>query len=291
MGPGDPRRGMVLVIVLWTITLLAALAMAASTTFRGFAGIVAVDRDRIRADGLLTAGLETAAELLVTSADTTVDDVRTAVTLSAGSVQAHLRDEGGRIDIGKAPAEVLVSLLSFTGVRNAQDVAQRIIEWRDPDAASRPSAAAGPAQGGAKSAMPEAVAAPFTDVGSLARIPGMTTERVAALMPLTTVFGSATVNPMTASAEVLAALPGMDRERVAAILEMRRSFPTDPGRLAGLLGPAQKYLVIKRQRAVSVDLTAKLADGFGAAAHAVIIRLPDDSEPYRILAWTTQPSS
>jgi general secretion pathway protein K len=108
---------------------------------------------------------------------------------------------------------------------------------------------------------------------------------------LTTVFGRATVDPMTASADVLVALPGMNPERVAAILDTRRRFPTNPGRLAGFLGPAQKNLLVKPQQAISVDLVAKLADGFGAAAHAVIIGLPDDSEPYRILAWSPQPSS
>src|SRR5499427_5655166 len=43
---GDSRRGMVLLTVLWTIALLSALAMAAAVSFRGFAGIAAVGRDR-----------------------------------------------------------------------------------------------------------------------------------------------------------------------------------------------------------------------------------------------------
>jgi len=34
---------MVLVTVLWSIAMLSALAMAASVTFRGFAGVMAVD--------------------------------------------------------------------------------------------------------------------------------------------------------------------------------------------------------------------------------------------------------
>src|ERR1700732_1592816 len=55
--PNDERRGVVLVAVLWSIALLSALAMAASTTFRGFAGIMVVDRDRVQGDALLTAGL------------------------------------------------------------------------------------------------------------------------------------------------------------------------------------------------------------------------------------------
>jgi general secretion pathway protein K len=108
---------------------------------------------------------------------------------------------------------------------------------------------------------------------------------------LTTVFGNDKVNPMIASADVLAALPGMERERVAAILDTRLRFPTDPGRLAGILGPAQQYVQVKPQQAVSVALAARLADGFGAAAQAVIIRLQGDSEPYRVLAWSPLPPS
>src|SRR5262249_17057229 len=53
---GDSRRGMVLLTVLWTIALLSALAMAAAVSFRGFAGIAAVGRDRVQGDALLTAG-------------------------------------------------------------------------------------------------------------------------------------------------------------------------------------------------------------------------------------------
>jgi general secretion pathway protein K len=287
MRASDPRRGIVLVVVLWTIALLAGLAMAASTTFRSFAGIVGVDRDRIRADALLTAGLETAAGFLaVTSDQAAVDDVETGVTLPAGTVRARLRDEGGRIDIGKAPVEVLVSLLNFVGAPSAQEMARDIAEWRDPGATSRQSDTSQLPPQGADNPV-----APFTDVRLLRRVSGIGPKLVGALAPLTTVFGSETVNPMTASANVLAALPGMDRERVAAIIDTRQRFPTDPARLQAILGPVQKYAQVKPQRAVSVALAAKLADGYSAAAQAVIIRLPDDGEPYRVLQWSPLPRS
>jgi general secretion pathway protein K len=286
MRVSDPRQGMVLVIVLWTIALLAALTMAASMSFRSFAGIVAVDRDRTGTDALLTAGLEIAAGFLATSPKKVIDDARIEVTLSTGSVRAHLSDEGGRIDVGKAPVEVLGSLLTFIGVGDAPEIVRRIIELRDPNEASRSIGVALAAPEGGKPA-----AAPFSDVRLLARIPGMTLERVAALAPLTTVFGGETVNPMTAPPEVLAALPGMTRERALAILEMRRRYPNDPDRLAALLGPAQKYVAVKSNQAVLVELSARLASGFSAAARAVIVRLADDKEPYRTLAWTPQPLS
>jgi general secretion pathway protein K len=56
----DRQRGVVLVTVLWLIALLSALAIAASITFRGFASIVALDRDRVQAEALLTGGIEAA---------------------------------------------------------------------------------------------------------------------------------------------------------------------------------------------------------------------------------------
>jgi general secretion pathway protein K len=42
--------------------------------------------------------------------DQPLTDFETNVNLSTGEVRARLNDEGGRIDIGKAPAEVLASL-------------------------------------------------------------------------------------------------------------------------------------------------------------------------------------
>ena len=53
MTGNDPRRGMVLLIVLWTIALCSALAMATSVSFRSFAGIGAIDRDRMHNAQLL----------------------------------------------------------------------------------------------------------------------------------------------------------------------------------------------------------------------------------------------
>src|SRR4051812_50144683 len=56
MKRSDPRSGVILVTVLWSIALLSALAMAAAVTFRGFAGVMAVERDRVQGTALLSAG-------------------------------------------------------------------------------------------------------------------------------------------------------------------------------------------------------------------------------------------
>jgi len=275
MTRSERRRGVVLVTVLWSIALLSALAMAASVTFRGFTGVMTVDRHRLQADALLTAGLEASAAIIDTLGDMPLREIETTVALSTGSVRTHLEDEGGRIDIGKAPVAVLAAMLQSVGAppAAANDVARRIVDLRGQ---------VKPADGGTKAATEQ----PLTDVRQLGQIAGMRPQWLAAITPLTTVYGSETVNPLTAPRAVIAALPGIDRARVEDFLASRRSFPADADRLARLLAPAQQYLAAKPQRVAAVDLTARLADGYLAGARALIVVLPQDREPYRVLVFT-----
>ena len=137
---GDPRRGVILVTVLWSIALLSALAMAAAVTFRGFAGVMAVERDRMQGDALLSAGLETAAGIIDGLGEAPLMEIETTVKLATGSARMRLNDEGGRVDIGKAPAIVLAALLRSVGAPEAaaNDVAQRVVDRRYPDNGARP---------------------------------------------------------------------------------------------------------------------------------------------------------
>jgi general secretion pathway protein K len=299
----DPRRGFVLVTVLWLITLLSALAMAASMTFRGFAAVVAVDWDRTQAQVLLAAGLEAAAHSVEALGGTPLDQLDISVALRTGSVRARISDEGGRIDIGKAPVEVLAALFRSIGVpaRQADDIARSVAEWRKLNtaapspaaparAADAPSPAAPAKAADAPSPAAPAKAAdagqPFTDIHQLLLIPGTAPEWVAAIAPLTTVYGSETVNPLTASAQVLATLPGTDAARITAFMQVRHRAPADTQQLASMLGTAQSYLGVNTGPVVArVDLVARVGDGFTEGAQAVAVLMPGDSEPYRVLVW------
>jgi general secretion pathway protein K len=298
-----PRRGMILLTVLWTIALLSALAMAAAVTFRGFAGVASVGRDQVQGEALLTAGLEVAAGNVASLGDKPLTEREVTIDLSTGLVRAHFSDEGGRIDVGKAPAAVLASLLRFVGAsqEDAQAVAQRIVQWRrqlngpGTDAGAGPpnrlnngrSAGAGPPNGANKPDEQQ----PFADLRDLAQVAGMAPEWLAAMAPLATVFGSETVNPLTASARVIAALPGVNNVQLEAFLAARRSNPTDADRLIAMFGSGQSYLAAKPQRVVAVELAAALPDGYATLAHAIIVLLPQDSQPYRVLVWKPLPPS
>ncbi len=283
----DSQRGMVLLIVLWTIALCSTLAMATSVSFRSFVGIVAIDQDRVRGDALLKAGLEVAAGLAMGWPDKPLLDRETTFDLSTGSVSVRISDEGGRIDLGKAPADFLAHLLLSLGVpqSQAEGVAQSIIRWRSRDQAQSENADP------SKAHSEEAHERFFADVDQIAEVPGMRPEWVAAIRPLTTVFGAETVNPLTAPAGVIAAVPGVDRDQLAAFLAARRNSPNDASRLAATLGAGQRYVAAKPQQVVSIELAATLADNYSAAAHAVIVVLPHDRQPYRLLVWTPLHSS
>jgi len=269
----DRRRGIVLVTVLWSIALLSALAMAASMNLRGFTALLALHKNRVQAEALLVGGLESAAHILNTLGDIPLTDVEITITLSGGSVRVELSDEGGRVDIGKAPVEVLAALFRFVGAqdRDANAIASAIVNSR-------------------KSVDGKVLVQPFTDLYQIRWLPGVRPEWLTALEPLTTVFGSETVNPSTAPQDVIAAMPGVDASRVGAFMQMRREFPEDANRSVGLLGAAQAYFEVKTRPVASVKLTATLKNGFTRAAHAVILSTPEEERPYRVLVWRYLPS-
>src|SRR5262249_24467102 len=97
----DRQRGMVLVTVLWTIALCSALAMATAVSFRSFAGIAAINRDRVQVDALLTAGLEAAAGVAMGWPDRPLLERTAAFELSTGTVRVQInRSEERRVGKG-----------------------------------------------------------------------------------------------------------------------------------------------------------------------------------------------
>src|SRR5262249_2190204 len=145
---------------------------------------------------------------------TTLLDLELTANLATGSVRARLSDEGGRIDITKAPAEVLAALLRSVGAPSAtaDGAASAIVEQRGGSTAARRPPVAPPA--------PAPVVATTHEqaLANIGRIVGMRPQWLAAIAPLTTIYGSDTVNPLTAPRGVIAALPGVDAARVEAFL-------------------------------------------------------------------------
>jgi hypothetical protein len=165
----------------------------------------------------------------------------------------------------------------------ADSVAKAIIEQRGEQGGNPPQ------PGTAARRLPVLATTHEQALSNIGQIAGMRAQWLAAIAPLTTIYGSETVNPLTASRGVIAALPGVDANRLEAFLAERRVAPPDANRLAQMLGPAQTYVSDKPQRIAAVELRATLTESRSnniAGARAVIAVLPQDSEPYRVLMFT-----
>ncbi len=124
MKRSDPRRGVILVTVLWSIALLSALAMAASVTFRGFAGVMAVERDRVQGDALLSAGLETAAGIIDTLGDAPLLDIEAKVNLAGNAARPNSALRSTNVAT-RTPAMVQ----PFSDVRQLQLIPGMLPDW------------------------------------------------------------------------------------------------------------------------------------------------------------------
>jgi general secretion pathway protein K len=279
----DRQSGVVLVLTLWTIALLSTLAIATSATFRGFAGLVSVSQDKVKADALLTASVEKAASVLARFGDHWPTASETFdVRLATGAAQVTLTDSAGLIDINRAPVDVLSSMLQYAGIDNAEPLARAIAAWRDHESAAPAPSAPPPSTSGSSQKPPS-----FTDTRQLLEVPGITPEIMVAIDPLITVFGGDKVNALTSPPEVLAALPGVKSAEVAAILRARESAPVNDAQLESALSSGGGALELHKGRsAASVEINVTLIDGYRQSLRAIIIVLAHDAAPYRILAWT-----
>ena len=131
-------------------------------------------------------------------------------------------DESSRIDINKAPPEILITLLERIGqveTEDAIDIARSILDWRDPDVAV--------SVGGAEDEYYQGLSSPYKCKNSRFQIPeelllvkGMSPEIFSRIKNLITVYGTERVNINTASYDCLYAL-GLSSSLCERIIKFR----------------------------------------------------------------------
>jgi general secretion pathway protein K len=218
------QRGLALVAVLWVVAALAllvgSLTVVARTETR-----VALDVSELgRATALGDAAIQLA--LLELRADPSpARHYRLRDLVVEGvPVRVRIQSVAGFVDLNGAPEALLVDLLTYGGgldpVR-ATGLAQRIIDWRDPD--DVPGVLGAEAQAYAAAGVSyRARNAPFIVVEDLMQVLGMSLDLYEAVRPLVTVWGGhAAVDPAAADVQLIRVLAGGD-ERLAASLATRR---------------------------------------------------------------------
>jgi type II secretory pathway component PulK len=163
-----------------------------------------------------TASLDPLGDLRFIRADT--------IQLGDERAVAHAYDAGTRLQINRATeADVRRLFVALhLDASDADRLAQRILDWRDPDTFRRARGAEREdyLRAGARTLPADA---DFTRVEDLRDVEGMTPALYARVAPYVSVLGTGQVNLNSAPAPVLSTLPGLGDEAIALIVRAQEA--------------------------------------------------------------------
>ncbi|MBV8106925.1 MAG: general secretion pathway protein GspK [Hyphomicrobiales bacterium] len=281
------ESGFILVVVLWILAALAALASTYSVYVGNAAFAAQVNDDRLRIRNAVSSGIElTAYQLLAAPDNARPPQGAFTIRLARATIDVTFISESARVDLNAAPKSMLEGLFAAVGVDRSQaaSFADRVIGWRKK---------ADPAgQNGEVEAYKEAGfdyaprQAPFQNVLELPLVLGLPPYIVERILPLVTVYsGHAEIDIRVAPAEVLAALPNVTPDQLQRVLAARVQSPGDGEGFLRLLGPARALASDTPNPTARIEMRIRLHNGRTARAEIVILILRDGDEPFRVLSW------
>lgn len=293
MSIGQTRNresGMVLVVVLWTVASMALLVSAFNSSVRGSASVLASEIASAQRQAALSAGLEIAVARLL--AEDEAEPWRPngdehSIRFGVHRLTVSIRDANGLIDINKADGELLLGLLNqfAESKREAEQIRDRILDWRDPDDKARFR--------GAEDIQYQSAGLPrgagdtnFVDVTQLRDVLEIPPALFRRILPFLTVHSSdGRVNPEAAPREVLASVPGFLHAGFEPA-DRRDQDKTEQGfsRPSAVTGTS-KWISREAGRALIIRVAAQGNGATGPILQSTIMLAADKEAPYRVLSW------
>ena len=262
--PGPADAGFALLVVLWTLVLVAMLFAVLAGASRSDAQLTANLRSAAELEAVADGAIHTALFDLLQRGGTVRGIPPTAGRLSGAEVGTEVVDQSGLLNPNTASPDLLAALMLRLGADPGQAgrIAAAVADWRAPGRRS--------ARRGMKAAQYQAAGlsygppgAPFETLGELGDVFGMTPALLAALAPHLTLYSDGDPDPAAADPVVRAAL-----------------------RDAGYGGQAD------RAAPQTVRITAAARRGDARAVRSAVVRIGASSNGrgWRILAWESVPA-
>src|SRR5437764_2406531 len=247
-------RGVALMVVLWLIVVLGAIAVGVAALVRGEADVTRNLRTRAVARYGAESGIVAATwrlkellraartprdqALVFRRLDRVLEDVQQE-TLGATQFQVTVADLNARIDLNAADEPTLLAFFrQFVNARAAESLVNALEDWKDADDDPRPHG--GEAADYARAGSPFRPSNPrLQRLDELTRIRGFSDSLADRTAPFVTVQGDGRVNLNTAPVAVLASLPGFDPAAAADLSAQREhgAVFTSPADLPRRPGP------------------------------------------------------
>jgi general secretion pathway protein K len=255
------ERGFALLVVLWSVTLLALIATRLTASGRTEIQIAGNLRANAAAEAAADGGVQEAIFRLLSQGAERWSATGLGFVSTIGTARVEVRAEAvlGRINPNTAPAALLAALLRQFGVepRLAAGIGDAIEAWRTPAPPATLAVRAAPYRAAGRAALPPGAA--FESIDELAAVLGMTPPLLGAIRPSLSVYNFAAVDAARAAPAVVRALAESGTQQAE-------------GDDVGLI--------------MEVTALARPAGGGSFTRHAVVRLRPAAGErPYQILAW------
>jgi general secretion pathway protein K len=277
------QRGLALVMVLWMVAALMVTAAGVAYAVRGEVRAVSSFREIAVAGALGDAAIVLAARSVLGEKQEGLLQQR-EIDLEQTKVAVRVVPLSGLIDLNAADEPLLTELLVVAGELDrgrATSMAQRILDWRDPDGGARPAGAEDAAYAAAGSPF-RTRGGPFEAPEDLLQVLGMDFDLYEKLRPLVTVHARSGggVDPAAAPVPVLRVLAGGDEAVASAYAQARES--------SGVLADSTRFPAEFRARSPTsrymFEASVELSNGASLVTRKVIdLASAQDELPWQTL--------
>lgn len=267
--PGED--GIALIVVLWTLLLLAVIAASLATQARK-EGLLArnaatIARIEAAADGGVIRGISALLDPRI-EFQWKADSNQHRFTLDGIEVAVTITDEAGKIDLNSGSPELLAAVLQVAGAGESEalSIASAVVRER---------------LGG-----PKGNVGGIETVADLMLIPGMKRALFERAAPFVTVFTHATgIDPAVAPRAVLIALAGGN---AAALAAASASAPESEG--GSIAVPQAGGALSESQHAIYAITSVSTVDRASYSRQAIVRLTHSVDIPFLIHAWQRLPS-
>lgn len=270
----EQERGIALLLVIWTLALLSAIAVAVTADGRSARRIAQnveqAARDRALAEGGIRWGI---AQLLDGQGQRRLplDGRMQSVEIGTARVLVGVEAETGKFDLNTSPPAVLENLLLQAGAAAAE--ARRVV-------------AAAEVYRGANRAEPGRSRRPaFLETLDLRRITSLDEALYREILPFITVYsGTPRLDPAVAPKQVLLAVPGLTIQQVEAMVHSRQQ-PGPAAPLQQTYGEASSYLGPSRPVIFRIRSAIQTGAESAVSASAIVEITGGTNAPVRLHDW------
>ncbi len=217
-GEWSRQKGFALLLVLWTMVLLALIATRMAATGRTGTQLASNMRNEAITQEAANGAIQEAVFHLMAGGDQHwAPSGRHRIAIAGAQVEVRLENLAGRVNPNAASPELMRALLMTLGVdqQRATALADAIADWRMPGRRARPH--------GAKAAEYRAAGldyappgTPFRSLDELGGVLGMNPDLLALLRPHLTLWWDDDPDPAFADPVVLAALRAVEGEETGS---------------------------------------------------------------------------